>query len=70
MKTKYCLIETPEFNGKKCAPAQIIATFSTRKAGEHSDDCIRVSDVLTLRQAEKIIDKWNNEFFSGNYEAK
>ena len=70
MKTTYCIIETSNYNGKKCAPAQIIKEFKTRKAAENSDMCRGVDYVLTKRQAEKIIKKWNNEFFSGDYEYK
>ena len=70
MKTTYCIIETPNFDGKKCAPAQIIKEFATRKAGENSDFCKSYSDVLTKKQAEKIIKKWNCEFYNGDYEYK
>ena len=70
MKTTYCIIETPNFDGKKFAPAQIIKEFATRKAGENSDFCKSYSDVLTKKQAEKIIKKWNCEFYNGDYEYK
>ena len=70
MKTTYCIIETPNYNGKKCSPSQIIKEFATRKTAENSDFCKAYSDVLTKRQAEKIIDKWNTEFYNGDYEYK
>lgn len=70
MKTTYCIIETPNYNGKKCSPAQIIKEFTTRETAENSDFCRRYSDILTKKQAEKIIEKWNIEFKNGDYECK
>ena len=70
MKTTYCIIETPNYNGKKCAPAQIIKEFSTRKKAENSDMCRGVDYIFTKKQADKIISKWNTEFNNGDYEYK
>lgn len=70
MKTIYCIIETPNFNGKKCSPAQIVREFKSRETAENSNYCNQKNDVLTKKQADKIIEKWNIEFFNNNYECK
>lgn len=70
MKTTYCIIEMPNYNGKKCAPAQIVKEFSKRKSAENSDMCRGVDCVFTKKQADKIIKKWNSEFYNGDYEYK
>jgi len=70
MKTTYCIIQTSNYNGKKCAPAQIIKEFSSRKTAENSNYCRGFDSVITKIQAEKIIEKWNKEFFNGDYDCK
>lgn len=55
MKTTYCIIETPNYNGKKCSPAQIIKEFTTRETAENSDFCRRYSDILTKNKLKKLL---------------
>ena len=69
MKTTYCIIETPSFAGRKCKPAQITKEFTSRKAAENSNHCARRSDVITKKQADAIIKKWNKEYFDGDFKT-
>ena len=65
MNAKYVSIEASNYNGKKCAPAQIMGHFSSKKSAKNNTP--RGAMVMTVKQAEKFISRWNAEFEEGNY---
>jgi hypothetical protein len=65
-KHPYVCVEAANYNGKKCAPAQIIDDFTSKKVAENNHQGGRI---MTRKQAEKFIQKWNSEFEDGNYDV-
>lgn len=65
MKTRYSVIETPNVHGEKVGPAQIVKSFSTKKAAENysSNESSGKMPVMTAKKAGDFVAKWNSEFF-------
>lgn len=65
MATKYVSIEASNYNGKKCKPAQIMRCFSSKESAKNNTPT--GARVMTEKQAEKFMKRWNTEFEQGNY---
>jgi hypothetical protein len=63
-KNPYVCVETPSYQGKKCAPAQIVGDYSSKKVAENQS---QGGQIMTRKAAEKYITRWNTEFEAGNY---
>jgi len=61
----YVCVETPNYQGKKCAPAQIVESYTSKKVAENKS---QGGQIMTRKQAEKYIKRWNEEFEAGNYD--
>ena len=57
-------VERPTYQGQKCAPAQIVCGYRTRKQAENTISY--QGEIMTRKQAEKFIARWNEEFEAGN----
>ena len=63
-KNPYVCVETPSYQGQKCKPAQICESYTSKKVAENQSQGGRI---MTRKQAEKLIKRWNEEFEAGNY---
>lgn len=63
-KNNIVVVERPSYQGQKCAPAQIVCSYRTRKQAENTISY--QGEIMTRKQAEKFINRWNNEFEAGN----
>lgn len=57
----YVIAEAPSYNGEKCGHASIAESFTSKKVAENN---CRGGLIMTRKQAEKFIEKWNNEYDS------
>jgi hypothetical protein len=62
----YVILETPNYEGRKCGIAQIVYSFSSKKAAENKREQQGGGKVMTRKQAEKFIQRWNSEYQDGN----
>ena len=61
----YVSVETPHYNGKKAAPAQIVGNYTSKKVAENNN---QGGEIMTRKQAVKFIERWNREFEQGNFD--
>lgn len=65
-KTPYVCVESPSYQGQKCAPAQIVKSYTSKRSAEINRDGGRI---MTRKRAEKFIQRWNGELEAGNYDT-
>lgn len=63
-KNPYVCVETPNYQGQKCGYAHIVKSFSSKKVAEEKS---QGGQIMTRKQAEKYIQRWNAEYESGNF---
>lgn len=65
-KHPYVLVEASSYDGKKCSPAQIVNSFTSKKQAENN---AQGGQIMTRKKAENFITRWNSEFEEGNYKC-
>ena len=60
----YVSVEAPYYQGQKASPAQIVESFTSMEVAENNS---KGGLLMTRKQAEKFIQKWNAEYEAGNY---
>lgn len=63
-KNNIVVVERPTYQGEKCGPAQIVCSYRTRKQAENTISY--QGEIMSRKQAEKFIKRWNEEFEAGN----
>jgi hypothetical protein len=63
-KNNIVVVELPTYQGKKCGIAQIVCSYRTRKQAENTISY--QGEIMTRKQAEKIIPRWNSEYENNN----
>lgn len=63
-KNNIVVVELPSYQGQKCALAQIICSYRTRKQAENTISY--QGEIMTRKRAEKLVKRWNEELEAGN----
>ena len=63
-KNNIVVVELPSYQGQKCAPAQIVCSYRTRKQAENTISY--QGEIMTRKRAEKLVKRWNEELEDGN----